>query len=122
MRAFPAVFLIFFFATTLTRAEPGHPSAQLSEVLPGLRAGHPRLLATAANFEQMKKMAGEDPLRAELHARIISRAEAILSQPVAVYKLTNPQRPSMLGGVREAVRKIIDTSLAYRLTGETRFS
>ncbi len=59
-----------------------------------------------------------DPLRGELQARIIAVATAALKAPPLAHVLEGPR---MLTQSRRAVDRILSLSMAYRMTGETRF-
>lgn len=83
-----------------------------------LRLNHPRLLMTDEDLAAALAAARTDPLRAELNQRIIATAEHILTAP--------PIRPNNGNVVHEqeryAVYYIVTCAMAYRLTGDERFS
>jgi hypothetical protein len=98
------------WTATLSGAEP---------LLGSLRAGHPRMLWTEAEFAATKAAAEKDPLLAALLGRIVREAEGILPAPPLQHQLIGPR---MLAQSRLAVRHVLTCAAAYRITGDTRFS
>jgi hypothetical protein len=84
-----------------------------------LRPGHPRLILTNEALAAAVTAAKTDPLRAQLHARIIALAEAELGASPIKHVLVGPR---LLDQSRKAVSRVLLCSLAYRLTGDPRFS
>jgi hypothetical protein len=103
--------------TSTARAEPQKPSAD--EALAKVRAGHPRLLATADDFAAIKKHIG-DPRVAPLFAGLKSHADAMLTKPVCKYELRDGVR--LLYVSREVRDLVLTLGLAYRLTGDARYA
>lgn len=103
-------------------AEPGHPSAALGDILPNLKPAHPRLLVTDAMLDDCRARAAADPHHAAVVARVLKEAELILGEPVVPYGLSSGERPSMLGGSREIIRRTLNTAFAWRWTGDRRFA
>jgi hypothetical protein len=112
MRTVLATFLLAAFLSAAAADTPGDP-------LSGLRAGHPRLLFTDADLALAVEAARADPLREALHARIIAAATDDLSAPEIIRQLKGPR---LLDKSRTAIQHILDCAMAYRLTGDTRFS
>lgn len=83
-----------------------------------LKAGHPRLFASAEQFEAIAK-ATSDPLHVEVNQRVIATAEATIKEPLTEYKLVNQQ---LLAQSRAAFQRIVVCSMAYRLTHDVRFA
>ena len=114
-------------ATLLARggrawADPGHPSARLADVMPALAPNHPRLLLTDARMTECRAQADHDPVYAKMIDRVIREARLILDEPVVAYRLTGEERPSMLGGSRQIIRKVLNCAFAWRWTGERAFA
>lgn len=106
---------------TKAEAGPGHPSARFADVLPTLKPSHPRLLLTDAQMEECRAQAERDPVYARMVERVVREARMIVSEPVIKYGLTGVERPSMLGGARDIIRKILNCAFAWRWTGEQVF-
>ena len=98
-------------------------AAPASEVPPDplahLRAGHPRLLFTDADLAAAREAAKADPLRRELHERIVAAATADLAARPLAHVLKGPR---LLAQSRAAIRQIMTCAMAYRLTGDERFA
>jgi len=86
--------------------------------LANLRPGHPRLLLTDAQLTAAVAAAKSDPLRASLHARIVTVAEAELKSAPVKHSLVGPR---LLDKSRTALGRVLTCSLAFRLTGDERF-
>jgi hypothetical protein len=102
--------LLLLLAFSALRAAPD-PLAQL-------RPGHPRLLFTDAQLAAAVAAAKTDPLRAQLHARLIAVAEAELTSAPVKHALVGPR---LLDKSRTALGRVLTCSLAFRLTGDERF-
>jgi hypothetical protein len=110
-------FLIPTFALLAALALPLR--AQPADPLAHLHAGHPRLLLTDDQLAQNIAAAKTDPLRASVHARIISLAEAQLTAKPVEHVLIGPR---LLDKSRTALARVLTSAMAYRLTGDTRFA
>jgi len=84
-----------------------------------LRPGHPRLLFTDADLATAVQAAKADPLRAALHQRLVAAAEEELGSKPIAHVLKGPR---LLDQSRTCVRRVLICSLAFRLTGDRRFS
>lgn len=89
------------------------------DVLAHLRAGHPRLLLTDEQLAAAVAAAKSDPLRAQLHARIIALAESELTTVPIQHVLIGPR---LLDKSRAALARVMTCALAFRLTGDERFA
>ncbi len=105
-----------------TDADPGYPSAKIADVLPTLQKAHPRLLMTDVQMDACRAQAASDPVYARMVDRIIREARTILTEPVVTYRLTGTERPSMLGGSRQIIRKVLNCAFAWRWTGDRVFA
>jgi len=84
-----------------------------------LRPGHPRLLFTDAELAAAVQAAQTDPLRAALHRSLVAAAEEELGSKPIAHVLKGPR---LLDQSRTCVRRVLICSLAFRLTGDRRFS
>lgn len=106
------------FATLLALA-PLFAFAAEDDVLAHLRAGHPRLLLTDDQLGAAVAAAKSDPLRAQLHARLVALAEAELATTPIKHVLIGPR---LLDKSRTCVSRVFTCALAFRLTGDERFA
>lgn len=107
---------------TALHADPGHPSAHVADVLPTLRSDHPRLLVTDDRMRACRDRAGRDATYRRVIDRVIEEARTILKEPTVPYRLTGEERPSMLGGSRQMIRRVLNCAFAWRWTGERVFA
>jgi Heparinase II/III-like protein len=89
-----------------------------ADVLAQLRPGHPRLLFTDEQLAAAVAAAKDDPLRAQLHARIVALAEAELNTTPIRHVLIGPR---LLDKSRTCIARVLTCSMAFRLTGDRRF-
>jgi hypothetical protein len=108
---------VFTIAAFAAGSDPGRTKNN-NDLLASLRPGHPRLLATAADFAALSGRAGQDPLLAATLDRVRQQAELFLAVPVVEYKLVGPR---LLDQSRAALNRILTCALAFRLTGDARF-
>lgn len=108
------LFLISLLLLAPTFARGAEP-----DVLASLRPGHPRLLLTDEQLAAAVAAAQTDPLRAQLHARIIALAEAELTTKPIQHVLIGPR---LLDKSRTAIARVLTSALAFRLTGDARFA
>jgi hypothetical protein len=96
-----------------------------ADPLTTLRSGHPRLFATAEDFDRIAADRG-DPLRAEVVRRVIATADAILNAPVAKYELPTKDgavvHDKLLFPARRVLANITTCSMAYRFTSDLRYA
>ena len=90
-----------------------------SDPLATLKPGHPRLLATAAEFDAAAKTT--DPLGAEVVKRVLATAEANMNAAPLTYKIV-PGDAHLLSTSRAALKRIVLFSMAYRLSHDVRFA
>ncbi len=89
-----------------------------ADVLANLRPSHPRLLFTDSDLANAVAAAKTDPLRAQLHARIIALAEAELHTLPIQRILIGPR---LLDKSRTCIARVLTCAMAFRLTGDQRF-
>jgi hypothetical protein len=111
-----SVLVLAFAQAALPAARAAQAIA--SDPLATLHAGHPRLLLTDAQLASAVAAAQADPLRAQLHARILSLAEAELKSAPVKHVLVGPR---LLDKSRTALGRVLTCALAFRLSGDTRF-
>ena len=88
--------------------------------LTSLRAGHPRLLFTAADQQRIEKLAGQDELLARvIHQNRVNALEMLTRSPIR-YEIPDGKR--LLSQCREGIRRVSSMAMAYRLTGDKRFA
>jgi hypothetical protein len=102
----------------LLAVEPVIPSQEA--VLDGLRTEHPRLLATAPDFQQLKDRCAENDAARQWFARLKSESEKLLSTPPLEYKIPDGKR--LLAVSRAAKDRVLLLGLVYRLTSDQRFA
>lgn len=109
-------------SSTPSSGDPGHPSGKLADILPAVRPAHPRLLLTDERMTGCRAKAARDPVYARVIDRVIREARMILGEPTVPYRLAGDERPSMLGGSRQMIRRVINCAFAWRWTGERIFA
>ncbi len=87
--------------------------------LDGLRPGHPRVLATDADFERIAGPLRSDQIAVRWMKRIKQRGDAMLDEPVAVYELRDGQR--LLYVSREVLDRSRTLAMLYRVTNDRRY-
>ena len=93
-------------------------NAQAPDILAGLRPEHPRLIVTAADWNNLRLRRASDPELDAVITKIVSNARKVLTAPTLVYQ---KEGSLMLRVSREALRRIELCSFAYRITGEKVF-
>jgi hypothetical protein len=84
-----------------------------------LVAGHPRLIANAAQFNALVN--SNDPMKIEVEQRIIATANSMLNVPLVTYSIDGPEG-NLLNASRAAFQDIVLAAMAYRLTHEVAFA
>ncbi|MBQ8724720.1 MAG: discoidin domain-containing protein, partial [Oscillospiraceae bacterium] len=79
---------------------------------------HPRLLGTAADFEQLKQNVASNDRMAEWAETIIKNADTYIKDGVIKYKLS----PDLLTIANSVMSRMIVYSEAYVLTGDTKYA
>ncbi len=105
---------LFFLTSVFARAADAD-----ADVLAHLRPGHPRLLFTDEQLAAALAAAKTDPLRAQLHARLIEVATAELTTTPIKHVLIGPR---LLDQSRRALGRVMTCAMAFRLTGDLRFA
>lgn len=90
-----------------------------SDPLATLNPQHPRILATAADFEKLKETLKSDPVAARMGRELIKQADADLSKPLLQHVIPDGLR--LLATSREMKRRMLTLGLAWQLTGEMKY-
>lgn len=106
----------YFLTLFITLILAGTSSA--ADALANLRPGHPRLLFTDADLASAVAATKTDPLRAQLHSRIIALAEAELDTEPIQRVLIGPR---LLRQSRTCIARVLTCAMAFRLTGDRRY-
>ncbi len=122
MRTLLQLLVLSFLAVTTTAAQFSYPSdLSLDAVrkrIDAVKVGHPRLLVTADGFLELRKSLRNDPLRRSLAEAVIKQADGLLK--VAPIKREKQGR-RLLGQSRRCVQRVLILSMAYHLTGDTKY-
>lgn len=89
-------------------------------VLKSLRAGHPRLLATADDFQRLRAQCPADQRAGRWLARLKDEATELLSQAPVKYEIPDGKR--LLSVSRRAKQRLLLLGLTYQLTSDRRFA
>jgi hypothetical protein len=108
------VLLAAFSAATISAA----PAVDDANPLQGLKPGHPRLLASDADWKTIKEKQKKDPELARVMAQVDADAEGLLNQPPLVYEKKGKR---LLDVSRQAVQRVLLWSVQYKLSGEPRY-
>ncbi|MHB8523338.1 MAG: DUF4962 domain-containing protein [Limisphaerales bacterium] len=91
-----------------------------NDILARLKKEHPRLLASAAEFAQLKQRVAADPQLKAWHATLRTRAERLLTEPPSRYEIPDGLR--LLATSRRVVDRVYVLALLYRLDGDRRYA
>ena len=91
-----------------------------SDVLAGLRQGHPRLLATQADFERLKGEVSSNSVCNAWYLKIKGRGDELLNQPPSKYEIPDGLR--LLGVSRRVLHRVQTLGLIYRIDGEQKYA
>jgi hypothetical protein len=90
------------------------------QILAKLKPGHPRLLADAARFEELKKQVAADETLKGWFDTVRKAADKLLDQPVSTYEIPDGLR--LLATSRRVVDRTYTLALVYRLTGDKKYA
>ena len=105
--------LLFFRRPEMSVIENDYNASKLSGV-------HPRIMLDAADFEQIKKNVKTDARMANWYGGLITEANKLLKQEPLVYELRDGVRLWFVSN--DFVSRMMTLSLAYRLTGDKKYS
>ncbi|HNQ89475.1 MAG TPA: heparinase II/III family protein [Verrucomicrobiota bacterium] len=100
-------------------AAPAVPIPDGPDLLKTLRSGHPRLLATAEDFDRLKSRAATDPILKGWHERLRARAQEILKSEPSKYEIPDGLR--LLSVSRRVLDRVYVLGLLWRLEGGGRY-
>ncbi len=103
-------------ATMTALAAPPASAAAASALLATLKAGHPRLFASAQRFAQLPRQ--RDAVSVALRALVLRDAARKLTAPPRHYR----NGVQDMDGARAVQGDILALAMAYRLTGERRYA
>ena len=110
MRTLPLLLLLPFLAAAA-------PSPD--EPLKTLRPEHPRLFASAADWERLKQEIPRQPLLTEWHQDLLRRADDLLTKPAETYRIPDGKRLLMV--CRSVLTRTKILAYAFRMTGDARY-
>lgn len=119
------VFLATLITTTLNLSaagptQPARPSPSAAEILARLNKSHPRLLASAEGFGQLKARVAAEPQLQSWRGKLEERARGILVAPPSRYEIPDGLR--LLATSRRVLDRVYTLALLYRLEGEPRYA
>ncbi len=91
----------------------------LSEVINADHYDHPRLFFLKADESALKSRIDSDPLAQKIYAEMIRRTDEILILPATKYQIPDGKR--LLGESRYALRNILHTAMAWRMTQDKKY-
>lgn len=96
-----------------------HADSPILPSLATLRQGHPRIMATEADFERIKELISNDSLAAQWYAGLRLSADRILRESPSSYVLPDGKR--LLATSRTVLDRVETLALMYRLGGDRRY-
>lgn len=84
-----------------------------------IRPGHPRLLATAADFDAIVARCKSDPLMKKWAGKLTHRADRLLKAKPEYYHL--PDGVRLLSISRRVLDRVYTLAMAYKITGDHRY-
>ncbi|CAG7653539.1 DNRLRE domain-containing protein [Paenibacillus allorhizosphaerae] len=81
---------------------------------------HPRLLATASDFEALKGRIASDARLKNWYDILLAKANKMLTEPPSKYEL--PDGVRLLSVSRKVIERIHNLALIYRLTGDAKYA
>jgi hypothetical protein len=110
-------------ALPLAAAEPAKPAVAIpsaTNILARLKHLHPRLLATAEDFAQLKTQVASDAKLQSWHTNLQTQAKEIMSAAPSRYEIPDGLR--LLATSRRVMSRVYTLALLYRLDGEQRYA
>ena len=92
------------------------PVPAAAEILGRLHKEHPRLIASAQDFDKLKQLLATQSQLAQWHAKLRDRAQRMLSQPPSLYEIPDGLR--LLSTSRRVLDRTYTLGLLYRLDGD----
>jgi hypothetical protein len=91
-----------------------------AEILSHLNREHPRLLATARDFAQLKERVNSDPQLRQWHEDLREDGGRILKERPSKYEIPDGLR--LLATSRRVVNRVYTLAMLYRLSGDNRYA
>ncbi len=101
-------------------AQPLVPVPPAANILSRLKRAHPRLLATAEDFAQLKQQLVSDAQLQAWHKKLQSQAQDILAAPPSRYEIPDGLR--LLATSRRVMQRVYTLALLYQLDGDHRYA
>src|SRR5450759_2600635 len=99
---------------------PAVPIPPGPEIIARLKQEHPRLLATAVDFAQLRERVKSDARLRQWRDELRRQAEIILKAPPSKYEIPDGLR--LLATSRQVVQRIQTLGLLYQLDGDKRYA
>jgi hypothetical protein len=120
--------LLSHSATTLTAAPPVNPATEpfvpqipeQSQILSTLRTGHPRLLATASDFQRLKALVATDPVLQKWVEALRKDGQSLLDQKPMPYVIPDGKR--LLDTSRGVMHRVYRLAMLYRIDGDRKWA
>lgn len=90
-----------------------------ADIIAKLRKGHPRLLASAQDFTELKQRVTTNAQLKQWHEKLRERAQRILTEPPSRYEIPDGLR--LLSTSRRVLDRTSTLALLYRLDGDKRY-
>ncbi len=119
----PGLLLLGTLTSRLAGAElakPPVPIPPATNILARLNKAHPRLLATAEDFAQLKRRVASESQLKLWHTKLQAQAQDILAAAPSRYEIPDGLR--LLATSRRVVDRVYALALLYRLDGEQRYA
>ncbi len=119
-RLLPASLGFALLTLGMVAAEPSLDIPPADKILSTLHREHPRLLATAADFESLKQRVATDPHLKRWHAQLREDATGLLSQSPSKYEIPDGLR--LLATSRRVLGRVQLLGLLWQLDGDRRWA
>jgi hypothetical protein len=87
-----------------------------AEILARLHKEHPRLIASASDFDHLRQQLATQPQLSQWHSKLKDRAQRMLTQPPSRYEIPDGLR--LLSTSRRVLDRTCTLALLYRLDGD----
>lgn len=118
--SFPGWLLLSLSALAAGGAETNLPIPPAREILASLRREHPRLLATKADFSNLKQRVAGEPRLREWQTQLRQEAAALLDQPPSKYEIPDGKR--LLATSRRVLGRVQTLGLLWQLEADRRWA
>jgi hypothetical protein len=90
-----------------------------ADPLATLKTQHPRIMATASDFAQLKETLKTDPQASKMAQAVIRQADDVLNKPLPMHVLPDGKR--LLSTSRDVKNRMQTLGLAWQLTGDKKY-